>query len=74
MEHKTNPLADKARSYTVSPREDAWDKIHDRLQKKKTPPRKKLDMTIIIIVAIAVLGIAIIIGLLQIMHMVDHKE
>jgi hypothetical protein len=73
MEQKPKPLADQARSYVVSPGDDAWEKIHDRLHKKKKSPRKKPDMTIIIIVAIIVLGLAIILGLSQIYHMLHTK-
>ncbi len=67
--HKpSNPLAEKARSYSVRPKDQVWQKLDAKLAHKRVK-RRSLKVNAIIIVAAIVIGIAAIAAVIQVTHL-----
>jgi ribosomal protein L18E len=74
-ENKTsNPLAEKARNYTISPKDQVWNKLDSRLSKSKKNRHKPLKISRITIITAIIVSLVTIIALIQIIHMIDDKN
>jgi Lon protease-like protein len=69
----SNPLAEKARNYTVSPKEQVWNKLDMRLSATPKRKRRSLQISRVTIIAAIIIALLTIIAVTQITHILDKK-